>query len=150
MISALSGTAKLAGDNEQRLAVIDMKLAIMFKNIEKAKTQILTDENIVKWENEELDECLEEALWCGSVPFVELLLEFGATFKRLAAFTTIEYFYQIDSEKKAGRINEAFMQEYTSEKNPIVGILMAVRTYQTAVKDDVWDYKTKIEYRLKE
>ncbi|CAF0737003.1 unnamed protein product, partial [Didymodactylos carnosus] len=71
--------------------VTEVKLAMKWKRFDLVERYMLTMKTIHKWKDEELDECLEVALLLGSVEFVELLLQFGASFNRLAQLGDIDY-----------------------------------------------------------
>ncbi|CAF0956491.1 unnamed protein product [Didymodactylos carnosus] len=84
--------------SEDKMQMTEMNLAIAWKKIQRARTRILTNKTIVHWKDDDLDACLEEALCRGLFDFVELLLDFGASFQRLEKFCDIKILYKVMTE----------------------------------------------------
>ncbi|CAF0783238.1 unnamed protein product [Didymodactylos carnosus] len=103
------------GNKDRKMQIRELKLSMAWENIQRARTQILTDKTNFTWKKHELDECLAEALYRGSFDFIQLLLEFGASFEQLTNY-----------------VSEDTLYGAMLKNSPIVASLFASKIYYTA------------------
>ncbi|CAF3425733.1 unnamed protein product [Rotaria socialis] len=92
--------------------VTEFGFAIRLNKINYAQTYILNHDTIIYWTDDELDVCLENAILLNAVSFVELLLRYGASLRRLALTSNFTRF-TIKPNRKKSHVVE-LMEEHMS------------------------------------
>ncbi|CAF4335900.1 unnamed protein product, partial [Adineta steineri] len=85
ILEALLNATKFSGDNydEQQCRMAELKLAMAWQKLDYTKKYILTDTSIAKLPEPDLCEALIDALRRGYIDFIELLIDYGASLKKL-------------------------------------------------------------------
>ncbi|CAF0751879.1 unnamed protein product [Adineta ricciae] len=86
-----------------------LSFALRWNKIHYTQINILNQNKIIHWTNDELDQCLEFAIISNAVPFVELLFEYGASLQRLAFISDAELF-KIDPDRRNSQVIEMIIE----------------------------------------
>ena len=71
-----------------------LQLAIAWNKYDQVTNDILTNETVLGWSDVDLDDGLKSALRRNSLNFVDILIEYGASFERLQRLIDVTDLYK--------------------------------------------------------
>ncbi|CAF0982195.1 unnamed protein product, partial [Didymodactylos carnosus] len=101
----VNATEMKKNENSNEHKIKELELAMTWKQFDLAQKQILTQNNVSKWTENQLADALWNALRLDSVQFVGLLIEWGASFDHLRKIIDIRDIIQKEIDKREEKKN---------------------------------------------